>query len=218
LHALENAIPRGKHRAIIPYLLLSILPMGCTASCCRRICFGAEPLLDAAAVLQALRDPHTTSIIANGKSLRDDHMVEIAAALRDNSKVITMWLGDNLFGEAGVTSLAAAVRGNRTLSTLDLWKNDIGDVEAAILAEALQENRTLTSLSLRGNSVGDTGARALAAALQHNTTMKILDLSDNQIGKAGETALRTAKANQQKSGLATLVLLDQRVGTAVTRL
>ena len=192
--------------------------MGCTPSCCRRICFGAEPLLDAAAVLQALREPSTTSIIANGKSIRDDDMVEIAAALRDNSTVISLWLGDNLFGEAGVTSLAAAVRGNRTLTTLDLWKNDIGDAEAAILAEALQENRTLTSLCLRSNSIGDTGARALAAALQHNSTMKILDLSDNQIGKGGQAALRTAQASQQKSGLATLVLQEQRVGDAVTRL
>ena len=190
--------------------------MGCTSSCCRRICFGVEPLLDAAAVLQALRAPDTTSIIANGKSITDDDMVEISAALRDNCTVITLWLGDNQFGAAGVTSLAAAVRDNRTLTTLDLWQNDIGDAEVAILAAAVQENRTLTSLILRSNMIGDTGARALAAALQHNSTLKILDLSDNQIGEGGATALRAA-ASQQKSGLATLVLREQRVGAAVAR-
>ncbi len=62
-----------------------------------------EPLLDAAAVLQALRDQNTTSVIANVKSITDGDLVEIAAALRDNRTVTALWIGDNLFGEAGVT-------------------------------------------------------------------------------------------------------------------
>ena len=191
--------------------------MGCTASCCRRICFGAEPLHDAAAVLQALRDPNTTSVIANGKSITDDDLVEIAAALRDNRTVTALWIGDNLFGEAGVKLLAEAVRDNRTLIMLDLWKSNIGDAEAAILAAAVQQNRTLTQLCLRGNQIGDSGARALAAALQHNSTLKVIDLSDNQIGEAGATALRSAQAHQHNATLATLVLLSQRVAAAVAR-
>lgn len=70
-------------------------------------------------MLQALRDPDITSINAIGKAITDRDLVDISTALLENRTVTALWIGNNLYGAAGVTSLTAAVRGNRALVMLE---------------------------------------------------------------------------------------------------
>ncbi len=77
--------------------------MGCSLGCCRLVCSGPEPLLDAQAVLQALRDPDITSINAMGKAITDRDLVDISTALLENRTVTALWIGNNLHGRRDIS-------------------------------------------------------------------------------------------------------------------
>ena len=102
----------------------------------------------------------------------------------------------------GACALAEALRENTCLHSLELGNNCLSEApladgspgSATRFGIALKENATLRSLDMTHNDIGDKGAQELAAALEHNTTLHKLVLSENlQITSQGCAAFLKAK-------------------------
>ncbi|KAF9140378.1 hypothetical protein BGX30_006609, partial [Mortierella sp. GBA39] len=113
----------------------------------------------------------------------------LADALKTNSTLTTLDLGNNSIEYERVKALAEALKANSTLTTLYLRRNSIGDNGAKSLAEALKINSTLTTLDLERIP---TGAKALAEALKANLTLTTLNLEWNSIESDRAKALAEA--------------------------
>ena len=109
------------------------------------------------------------------------------------SRLQTLILDFNAFGDAGVASLArflttsSSRRSKRggSLTELHLFGNRVSCVGAQHLAAALRVNATLQSLVLSFNQIGDEGVVALAQALTINTTLTKMWFPSNAIGCDG---------------------------------
>ncbi|KAL3200360.1 hypothetical protein MRX96_013309 [Rhipicephalus microplus] len=74
----------------------------------------------------------------------------------------------------GAVAIAAALAENTTLVSLHIASNSIGPVGARALAETLKTNSSLAVLDLRDNSIGTSGAVAFATALKVNSKLEEL--------------------------------------------
>ncbi|KJE91288.1 TKL protein kinase, variant 1 [Capsaspora owczarzaki ATCC 30864] len=136
----------------------------------------------------------------------------IAEALKVNTGVTTLVLGENQIGDAGAQAIGEALKVNRTLTELLLSENQIGDAGAQAVADALKVNTSLTELSLDQNHISDAGAQAIAEALIVSTTLNSLFLRQNQIGNAGAQAI--AEALTKNTTLTELHLSTNQIGDA----
>lgn len=90
----------------------------------------------------------------------------------------------------GAMHIACALRLNTVLTSLNLGDNCLGDEGAAHLATALASNRTLTELNLAGNGLSDAGADLLAAMLETNRVLATIDIGGNALSDAAMARLR----------------------------
>ncbi|EGD81980.1 hypothetical protein PTSG_11903 [Salpingoeca rosetta] len=110
-----------------------------------------------------------------------------------------------------IRMLVEALKGNTCMKRLDLGNNLIAAPGAIALAAVLKTNPTIVEFSLFGNRVRSDAADGLATLLKHNTTLRLLHLGDNAIGDAG--AVKLAKALQEGNNtLRELVLFNNRLG------
>ena len=109
----------------------------------------------------------------------------LAGALRLNSALTHLDLGDTFLGSHVSTILADSLQSNCTLIRVDLSGNRIDSSGGVALAKALLANGSLTHLNLRFNLIGDSGATEFVEALQTNSTLVFLDLRNNGILEAG---------------------------------
>ncbi|KAJ4458340.1 putative NOD3 protein [Paratrimastix pyriformis] len=102
----------------------------------------------------------------------------LAAALRDNTQLETLFLCDDQLGDAGAAEMGDCLAGNKGLrQSLDLRDNStLGPAGTATLADALPRNTALHSLGLVGANPGAEGAAGLAAALTRNVTLQRVSL------------------------------------------
>jgi Ran GTPase-activating protein (RanGAP) involved in mRNA processing and transport len=133
-------------------------------------------------------DRDTRSADFYGQYLDDADVQALAEALKSNTTLTELNLGENYVGEAGTQALAEALKINSTLAHLNFVYNLPGDAGAQALAETLKTNTTLTTLDLGSCKLGDAGAQALVETLKTNTTLTTLNLSGIELGEAGETA------------------------------
>ena len=77
----------------------------------------------------------------------------------------------NAIGDDGATELAHALRTNTTLHTLIVGENEIGPDGMVALAEMLRTNSALTSIELSENCGGARFAHALARMAAENTSL-----------------------------------------------
>ena len=94
------------------------------------------------------------------------------ATIPNDCTWLDLWGGN--IGDIGATSLAEALKGNTALATLRLGNTNIGDIGATAIAEALNGNTALKTLNLYDNKIGDIGATALEEALKGNTAVTSL--------------------------------------------
>ena len=107
-------------------------------------------------VLQRLQsqDPKLKEIDLSNKSIDDDQLQELAAALRDNTIVIALDLYANYITYSGMEFLAEAfLRGNIILTTLDLGGNEIDCTAIECLVKSLPTMTSLTTLLLSNNQI-----------------------------------------------------------------
>ncbi|KAF9177010.1 hypothetical protein BGZ51_009289, partial [Haplosporangium sp. Z 767] len=162
--------------------------------------------------LQPKRLSHLTklSFEVQAKAAERYKLKILTKALRSNSALTILDLGDNSIGFNEAAALAKALKTNSTLTALNLSSNSIKANGAAALSEALQTNSTLTTLNLDHNSIGDNGAVALSEALRTNSTLTTLDLDRNSIRANGAVAL--SEALKTNSTLTTLNLAYSSIG------
>ena len=78
-------------------------------------------------------------------------------------------------GAPGAQAFAEALRGNTTLQALNLGNNEIRTEGAQAVAEALRGNTTLQTLDLQWNDeIGKRTERAIGRTLRGNTALRNL--------------------------------------------
>ena len=126
----------------------------------------------------------------------------LAQALRVNTSVKTLKLGDNPLHDKGTKPLAEMLGGsdgtvNTTLEHVELAGCKIGSVGAKHLAQAMCMNTSVKTLHLRCNNLRDEGAKALTEMFggssgHLNTTLEHVDLGQCGIGAVGAKDLAQA--------------------------
>ena len=108
----------------------------------------------------------------------------LADALKVNTSLTVLYLGNNHIDNEGAASLADALKVNASLTELTLSSNNIGAEGAASLADALKVNASLTTLSLSSNRIADsedaTDKTCVLASMLH-PRLKELRVRDNKL-------------------------------------
>ena len=84
--------------------------------------------------------------------------------------------GFNMIQDEGAISVASALKDNTVLSELWIGDNDIGDAGAIAIADMLAVNTAVSALHMLGNQIGDEGGLALKAAIDSSTVLHTMEL------------------------------------------
>lgn len=103
----------------------------------------------------------------------------LADALKQNTRLLRINLGENFIGEGGAWHLGRMLQANTSLQELELQGNDMEMPSGRIFGKALEQNSHLTRLGLRYNYLEPEGTRRLFEGLQKNKTLQELDLQGN---------------------------------------
>ena len=146
-------------------------------------------------------DRKFTEVCLRGSGIDDLDAMKLAIALRDNTTVSSIDLGNCNLTSAGMISLFKTLRKNSTVRTLSLDGNRIGRKGAKAAADALRGSKlALRSLNLSGNKIGVDGARFLAVSLSSPDvcTLEHLDLGMNRIENEGAKEIALALYTNNK--------------------
>ncbi|KAL0240089.1 hypothetical protein GEMRC1_010196 [Eukaryota sp. GEM-RC1] len=155
------------------------------------------------ALADALKVNSSVSWIDLGNnSIGNEGVFAIAEALEVNSSVSTIYLSNNSIGNEGAIAIAEALKVNSSVSHVYLYNNSIGPEGAIAIAEALKVNSSVSGIDLGNNSIGPEGAIAIAEALKVNSSVTAIGLSNNSIGNEGAIAIAEAlKVNSSVSAI-----------------
>jgi len=158
--------------------------------------------------IQAVRNPQFDALMASiragnvevadftGLNLGDREAKEIAAVLRNNTKVLNVWVNENNIGPVGAWELASILQHNKVLTVLGCRSNKFGNEGVRVLARALANNTVLKTLFVGDNGIDGVGAFMLAEALLSNKNLSELGLLDDNICPLGLAALNLAVAKR----------------------
>ncbi|KAL0055523.1 hypothetical protein WJX82_001476 [Trebouxia sp. C0006] len=149
--------------------------------------FGRE---EAQKLCQALRSNTTLKeLYASGHHLTPQTAGMLGAMLAANTSLVSICLGDDALGDAGVQELVDGIKENSTLQKLDLENKGISSKGAASIAAAIHGHQSLQQLVLAHNHLSDEGVRLLQPAL---ALLRRLDLRECNIGSQGAQCIATA--------------------------
>jgi len=99
---------------------------------------------------------------------------DLAAALKSNTSLKSLFLSSVGVTDAGVKLLAEAIKENKTLTYLNLSKNKFGSAGLMDLAEALKVNETLLDIDLLGQTqpFGEASLTKVIEMFGNNITLK----------------------------------------------
>ncbi|MFJ1267692.1 hypothetical protein ACD661_03855 [Legionella lytica] len=116
-----------------------------------------------------------------GTQFSDEHLNELTKALETHKKLSSLNLGKNQITELGASYIGELIEKNNVLIALILTRNALGGEGAKAIAQGLRANYGLSSLKLDHTAIDDHGAQALFTVLTVNTSLNFLDLSNNEI-------------------------------------
>ena len=154
-------------------------------------------------VLRALRSNRSVASLDMWGTLLEMHpqasdrcASQLHAALRQNTALCVLDLGQNSLGDAGCSRLAEAVvdgaAAGAPLQRLVLSHNSLTERAGTALAALVSGARCLQHLELKSNQLGNVAAAAIAKALAQNRALISLSLAHNSIGARGGAALLAA--------------------------
>eukprot|EP00316_Scyphosphaera_apsteinii_P010001 CAMPEP_0119335562 /NCGR_PEP_ID=MMETSP1333-20130426/89814_1 /TAXON_ID=418940 /ORGANISM="Scyphosphaera apsteinii, Strain RCC1455" /LENGTH=248 /DNA_ID=CAMNT_0007346139 /DNA_START=37 /DNA_END=783 /DNA_ORIENTATION=+ len=132
-------------------------------------------------------EPSLTCLDVEGRGLKDDQMIPIVKALKNNTTITELKLGRNDFDHACL-DLMEILKTNNTITKVDIHNNDIHAKGICAIAEMLSCNSTITDLNMSCTFVRDE-AKYIGEALGMNTTLKVLNMDNCQITDVGAAAL-----------------------------
>lgn len=143
-------------------------------------------------------------LYASGHHLTPETAGMLGAMLAANASLVSICVGNDELGDAGVQGLLSCLKQNSTLQKLDLESKGISSRGAASIADAIHGHVSLKELVLAHNHLGDAGMETLQPALG---SLKSLDVRDCDIGPQGMQHLATALRDED-SQLEVLCLDD----------
>ena len=147
----------------------------------------------------------------DGAGIDDEGAKVVASMLRHNTcRIKGLSLHDNKIGPKGATEIAAALRSNTSLRTLYISANPLGggglEAIAASLTNNMAEgnletcNSSLICLNLRGE-IGKEGIEHLEALVRGNTSLVSLDLGLCSLLETTENVIRLLEALKSNKSL-----------------
>jgi Ran GTPase-activating protein (RanGAP) involved in mRNA processing and transport len=120
------------------------------------------------------------------------HEITWVSSMLSESSIRELYLGENDFGDEGVSIIADGVRMSQSLRLLDLRSNMITSSGALALQGMIVSSQYLLSLNLSGNRLGNLGALCISRGLQQsNCILQKIDLDANGIDTTGAKYLST---------------------------
>jgi Ran GTPase-activating protein (RanGAP) involved in mRNA processing and transport len=131
-------------------------------------------------------------------SINQNQIIGVAQML-SVSCIRELYLGENDFGDEGITIIADGVRASQSLRLLDLRSNMITSSGALALQGMIVSNQYLLSLNLSWNRLGNLGVFCLARGLQQsNCILQKMDLDANGIDATGAKYLASMLRTNNK--------------------
>ena len=138
-------------------------------------------------VSQVLKYLNGTSVNVNHYLLSENGLRALAYALRVNSSVVSVELGDNNLSDSALTAFFNILSGNSVIQHINLSGNRLGSSGCQALARFLEGKECqLKTLLLSKNRLTDRHIKRLIEAFGVNETLECVDLSRNQL--TGKTA------------------------------
>jgi len=134
-------------------------------------------------------------------SLADEHAVNLAKGLANNSHVVEVKLSDCGISNAGALAFAEVLKVNPTLTHLDLSNNKIDNSGILAIAEALRHNDGLLELHLLGNQEpGEITLSTLIESFEYNTSLLniVWRLTSRQSFKVNQCLTRNKEIERRK--------------------
>ena len=141
-----------------------------------------------AGFLRARRDSPLDCWYIAGNQIGPEGITHVCAALREDTRVTSLWLKRNPLKPAGMRPIADLLRANTTLQVLDLVNCGLLDDGLATVLDALSgphANTTLRHLYVGTNGITAASAPRIAAFLAGDCKLESLFLSCNRLGDDG---------------------------------
>lgn len=184
--------------------------------------------------LQHITSNRCTRLALGGAPVTNEQAVALAAALRDNTalthlnlgnmlgkklpvstqgKVHFEWEGKPWLDSAGLVLVLDAIHETK-LQNFYLGRNEIGHDAAAALAKLLKATKTITDLQVVGTEIGVTGTQTIANALRNSESspLRSLSLKACEIGPEGAVYLSEALGHSDSVPLTTLDIGSNAIG------
>lgn len=151
--------------------------------------------------------------------LDDTGAQALGDVLKENTSLISLYLGDNRIGKLGIQALSDALLLNTSLTKLDLSGNNLQEEVVPFFSQMFQTNRTLRVLNLSNNNFKKEGLCKLVEALQTNETLESIDLSANYLEHQSDVLLGDAFAVliELNRSLKTLKISTNNIGREGTQ-
>ena len=184
----------------------------------------------AAVILKALKEKSVLKILHLNSNLMTDEVGEdLAVAIRNNSSLEKLCIGNNMLGLSAVMilqalqkhsrlkvlnlsdnnltahvaeDLATIIKNNSGLEELYLHDNSL-QTSAAVILKVIKENSLLTNLHLNNNFMTEEVAKYLADVIKNNNNLKQLSIENSRLGSS---AVEILDALQEKTRLKVLNL------------
>ena len=133
--------------------------------------------------------------------------------LVNDSKITVLSFRGRQVDDLDAMKLAIALRGNTHVASIDLGDCNLTSEGAKSLFDSLRKNGAVRKLWLDGNRIGKKGAGAAAVALRNRkNALQTLDLSSNRIGSEGAGYIAKALSSGDVLDLTVLNLGNNGIG------
>ena len=160
---------------------------------------------------------HLHSLELPNNGLTPESGPALANVLQSQNQTLSkLDLSHNPLTGVGIDSLLEPLLAESKLRILRLTDVQLGSKGATTIASILRcrNGINLRELYVGNNRMGPKGIKAISLELLQNTTLQMLDVSCNAIKCQGATSLAIALRNATESGLRTIDISGNNLGTA----
>jgi len=125
----------------------------------------------------------------SGNAISEHSALQLAAALKTNTSLISLRLRDCSLGDSGINALAQFLLSNTFVSHINIASNNIGPLGAAALAEGIAKSTSLGHLNISHNPLFHPGLRPILESVSKSDSLRELNMSFCQFEAASWSLL-----------------------------